>query len=123
MTAVPFTVIAREGKVLESVSGSDASRVRTAVEKFAGTGNSPAAAGNGAATLPPALKAEPQVQKKAPQETTNGATTAAANGAVTKDLSGYKPVEGEAQTAPAYSSGKEDKDDLNERLGKLVKAA
>ncbi|KAJ9609457.1 glutaredoxin [Cladophialophora chaetospira] len=116
VTAVPFTVISRNGKFLESISGSDASKVRSAVEKYAGTGSSPATNGN--STIPPALKAEPQVHKQSTQDT-NGA--ASANGGVTKDLSGYKPGEGDQQTVNGQET--EARDDLNERLGKLVKAA
>ncbi|KAL9036765.1 MAG: hypothetical protein Q9214_005994, partial [Letrouitia sp. 1 TL-2023] len=35
VTAVPFLVLQRDGKVLETVSGSDASKVREAVERHA----------------------------------------------------------------------------------------
>ena len=116
VTAVPFTVIVKGGKVLESISGSDASKVRGAVEKFAGTGATPASSAG--AGIPPPLKAEPQRREKTSE--TNGDS---ADGGVTRDLSGYKPAEGEPQTAPDYSGGKEDREELNERLGKLVKAA
>ncbi|ETI22582.1 Grx4 family monothiol glutaredoxin [Cladophialophora carrionii CBS 160.54] len=116
VTAVPFTVIVRAGKVLESVSGSDATKVRTAVEKYAGTGSAPAAA-DGTASIPPALKAEPQKQSST-SEQPNGAT-----GTATKDLSGYAPKDSDPQTAPAYSGGKEQREELTDRLSKLVKAA
>ncbi|OCT51424.1 Monothiol glutaredoxin-3 [Cladophialophora carrionii] len=116
VTAVPFTVIVRAGKVLESVSGSDATKVRTAVEKYAGTGSAPAAA-NGTASIPPALKAEPQKQSST-SEQPNGAT-----GTATKDLSGYAPKDSDPQTAPVYSGGTEQREELNDRLSKLVKAA
>lgn len=38
VTAVPFLVLIKGGKVLETVSGSDAAKVRTAIEKFAKAG-------------------------------------------------------------------------------------
>jgi thioredoxin-like negative regulator of GroEL len=115
VTAVPFTVIVRDGKVLESLSGSDATKVRTAAEKYAGTGATPATA-NGSASIPPALKAEPQ--KQSTPEQPNGV-----NRPGTKDLSGYAPKDSDPQTAPAYSGGAEQREELNDRLSKLVKAA
>jgi hypothetical protein len=115
VTAVPFTVIVRDGKVLESLSGSDATKVRTAVEKYAGTGATTATA-NGSASIPPALKAEPQ--KQSTPEQPNGV-----NSTGTKDLSGYAPKDSDPQTAPAYSGEAEQREELNDRLSKLVKAA
>ena len=119
VTAVPFLVIQKDGKTLETVSGSDATKVRTAVEKYAGTGANAAANGMGKASISPPLKAEAR-----------SFTTGEANGTegkgeprATKDLSSYAPKESDPQTAPAYSSGLEDREELNERLGKLVKAA
>jgi thioredoxin-like negative regulator of GroEL len=103
VTAVPFTVISKGGKAAESVSGSDVTKVRAAVEKHAGVGGNAAANGvngNGSA-IPPALKADPHQR--------------AQSSAVAKDA----PKESDSQTAP--SNG--DKEELNERLGKLVKAA
>ena len=102
VTAVPFLVLQRGGKTLETVSGSDAAKVRAAVERHAGSG------GAGKTGIPPPLEATPQ---------TNGAPSA------TKDLSSYAPKESDPQTAPAYSSGQPDKEELNARLEKLVKAA
>ncbi|EXJ90337.1 hypothetical protein A1O1_03436 [Capronia coronata CBS 617.96] len=105
VTAVPFLVLQKGGKVLETVSGSDASKVRAAVEKYAGTGSG----GGGQASIPPPLQATPQQP--------NGAPTA------TKDLSSYAPTSSDPPTAPAYSSNQESQEELNERLAKLVKAA
>lgn len=102
VTAVPFLVLQKDGKVLETVSGSDATKVRTAVEKYAGTGSG----GAGKAGIPLPLQATPQQP--------NGAT---------KDLSSYAPAPSDPPTAPAYSSNQESKEELNERLAKLVKAA
>lgn len=118
VTAVPFLVLQRDGKTLETVSGSDAAKVRAAVEKYAGTGGA-AAAGNKAA-IPPPLSADPSVAPKreaaAPME--NGSA-----GGVSKDLSGYAPKDNDPQTAPQYSGGLESKEELNTRLANLVKAA
>lgn len=108
VSAVPFIVLQRDSQVLETVSGSDASKVRTAVEKYAG-------AGSGAAKteLPPA-----QTVTKPPQS-----TAAEPNGA--KNLAAYAPGAEDPKTAPEYSSGDQEtsKEELNQRLGELVKAA
>ncbi|OAP60078.1 Grx4 family monothiol glutaredoxin [Fonsecaea erecta] len=114
VTAVPYVVIQRDGKTLETVSGSDAGKLRAAVEKHAGTGGA-SANGNGSAHVPPPLKAEPQSHAH-----TNGNSHPPT---ATKDLSSYAPKPSDPQTAPAYSSGLEAKEELNERLAKLVKAA
>ena len=102
MTAVPFLVLQRGGKTLETVSGSDATKVRAAVEKHAGTGSA------GKTSLPPRLEATPQ---------TNGTPKAP------KDPSSHAPKDSDPQTAPADSSGQSDQAELNARLEKLVKAA
>ncbi|KIW91706.1 Grx4 family monothiol glutaredoxin [Cladophialophora bantiana CBS 173.52] len=116
VTAVPYLVIQRDGKTLETVSGSDASKLRAAVEKHAGTGSDAAHVnGNGTANVPPPLKAEPQSQAQ-----TNGSSQQPTS---TKDLSSYAPTPSDPQTAPAYSSGLEAREELNDRLAKLVKAA
>ncbi|KIY00703.1 uncharacterized protein Z520_03368 [Fonsecaea multimorphosa CBS 102226] len=118
VTAVPYLVIQRDGKTLETVSGSDAGKLRGAVEKHAGTGSAAANAnvnGNGSAHVPPPLKAEPQSQAH-----TNGNSQQPTS---TKDLSSYAPKPSDPQTAPDYSSGLEAREELNDRLAKLVKAA
>lgn len=48
VTAVPFVVLSRGGKVLESVSGNSAQRVRAAIEAHAGGTSSPSAVAVGA---------------------------------------------------------------------------
>jgi len=99
VTAVPFLVLRRGDQVLETVSGSDATKVRTAIEKHA---KSPVAgAANGAAT------------------------TTASSGTGAKNLSTYAPTTQDPATAPEFSSGevKEDKEALHKRLSSLVKAA
>jgi Grx4 family monothiol glutaredoxin len=121
VTAVPFLVLIREGKTLETVSGSDAAKVRDAVERHASSkGNA------GKAGIPPMLSATPRQE-------TNGVTphTAASNGQLpktagsleTKDLSGYAPISNDPPTAPAMSSGAASKEGLHTRLTNLVKAA
>lgn len=108
VTAVPFLVLLREGKILETLSGSDASKVRDAVEKHAGKmGNS------GKFGIPPALEATP---RKEDESSTNGAGPA-------KDLSSYAPKLSDPPTAPAMSSTAATKEELHTRLSNLVKAA
>ncbi|KAH7076756.1 monothiol glutaredoxin-4 [Paraphoma chrysanthemicola] len=111
VTAVPYIVLQKDGKILETVSGSDAAKVRAAVEKYAGAGS-----GESKSSLPPA-----QTVTRPPQ--TNGA-----NGAGEKSLAGYAPST--QQTAPEYSSSElqngeqeTNKEELFKRLGELVKAA
>lgn len=73
VTAVPFVVLLRDGQILESVSGSDAIKVRNAVEKHAGAGSG-AGAGAGAGTkaaIPPALSAVPR-EDNVPATATEG---------------------------------------------------
>ncbi len=101
-------MLQRDGKVLENVSGSDASKAREAVERWAGKG------GNTAKTLPPALDATP---RKEEQSNGNGA------GEATKDLSGYAPGSNDPPTAPEMSSAHGQKEELDKRLAELVKAA
>jgi thiol-disulfide isomerase/thioredoxin len=121
VTAVPFLVLQRDGKTLETVSGSDAAKARAAVEKYAGAGGSGGAAQGGVkAAIPPALSADPSVAPK--REPAAPTQNGSANG-VTKDLSGYAPKESDPQTAPEFSSGQENKEELNTRLANLVKAA
>ncbi|EPE30855.1 Thioredoxin-like protein [Glarea lozoyensis ATCC 20868] len=98
VTAVPYLVLTRNNQVLETVSGSDATKVRAAIEKHA----------------------------KSSGGSSNGSTAAANNsGSVAKNLSSYTPTAADPATAPQYSSGevKEDKEALHERLATLVKAA
>lgn len=63
VTAVPFLVLVRDGKVLETVSGSSAVKVRDAIEKHAKVGaGSTAAAGNDAAVSVEPKEAEAEVE-------------------------------------------------------------
>jgi Grx4 family monothiol glutaredoxin len=113
VTAVPFIVLQKDGKTLETVSGSDAARVRAAVEKYAGAGS-----GSAQSSLPPA-----QTVTRPPVE--NGAA-----GAGSKSLASYAPSAQDPKTAPEFSGGElregeqqTNKDELFQRLGELVKAA
>lgn len=119
VTQVPYIVLQKNGQVLETISGGDAAGVRQAVEKHAG-----APQGNpGKFGLPPAQKVtKPLGTEPVGAEHQQG--QGQQNG--TKNLSGYAPGGGDAQTAPQYSSGENNeasKEELNGRLGELVKAA
>ena len=105
VTAVPLLVLQRDGKVLESVSGSDASKVRDAVERHAGKGGN-----TGKLGLPPALESTPRQ---------NGDEI----GQPSKDLSGYAPSASNAAVAPEMSSKQGSQEELDKRLAELVKAA
>lgn len=98
--------------MLETVSGSDASKVRDAVERHAGKGGN-----TGKLGLPPALDATPR-------DSNNAADANGGGGAgVSKDLSGYAPGTHDPKTAPEMSSQAGQTEELNKRLEGLVKAA
>jgi Grx4 family monothiol glutaredoxin len=101
VTAVPFLVLSRGGTVLETVSGSDTSKVRNAIEKHAQSSKP-------AFEIPPPLKVTPRADS-------NGNEPA-------KDSSVYEPGAKDAATAPE-SMGETSKEDLHKRLSQLVKAA
>lgn len=112
VTAVPFVVLQKDGRPLDSVSGSDAAKVRAAVEKYAGVGS-----GEAKTSLPPA-----QTVTKPALAQENGMGDAKG----TKNLSAYAPTASDPVTAPDYSSGDAattNKEELHKRLGELVKAA
>lgn len=98
VTAVPLIVLQRDGKSLETVAGSDATKVRAAVEKYAGAGS-----GDAKSSLPPA-----QTVTRASQSHTSAAPA-----------NNTAPTATDAD-AVAESSSKEE---LHKRLGELVKAA
>lgn len=111
VTSVPFVVLQKDGKTLETVSGADAARTRAAVEKYAGAGS-----GEARSSLPPA------------QTVTRPPVTNGVNGdAGSKDLAGYAPSASEQGTAPSYTAdaGEQEtnKEELFTRLKELVKAA
>jgi Grx4 family monothiol glutaredoxin len=104
VTQVPLVVLQKNGQVVDSVTGTDASKVRNAVEQHAGR---PVADEASKAGLPPAQK----VTRPPPSE--NG-PSAQANGDV--DTAAAQNSAGEAQNGAS-------KEDLHSRLGELVKAA
>lgn len=112
VTQVPLVVLQRGGQVVESITGTDASKVRNAVEKHAG---SPTSGDPGRAGLPPAQS----VTKPAPKasEGTDGSAGTAK----------YAPRSSDPTTAPQQTSSEADpakaKEDLDTRLSELVKAA
>lgn len=112
VTQVPLVILQKNGQVVDSVTGTDASKVRNAVEQHAGR---PAAGANNAG-LPPAQK----VTRPPPSEN----DPAQANG---DGLSKYAPAPSDPATAPEYTGGEADagaaKEELHSRLGELVKAA
>ena len=80
---MPFLVLQRDGKVLDSVSGSDASKIRDAVERHAGKGGN-----TGKLGLPPALDATPRE---------NGEEDGGNQTEKSRDLSSYAPGSGDAK--------------------------
>jgi Grx4 family monothiol glutaredoxin len=100
VTAVPYVVLQRNGAIIEKISGSDAAKVRAAVEKHAGKSGS-----TGKPSLPPA-------QTVTKQENTG--------------LNGVSPAANHASSHGAVSeaaSGEQTKEELWKRLEGLVKAA
>lgn len=98
VTAVPYLVLTRNNQVLETVSGSDATKVRAAIENQA---------------------------KSSSSSRTNGATVITGSGTEAKNLSSYAPTSSDPATAPQFTSGaiQVTKEDLHARLSNLVKAA
>ncbi|TPX17398.1 uncharacterized protein E0L32_003041 [Thyridium curvatum] len=68
VTAVPFLVLSRGGKVLETVSGSSAVKVRNAIEKHATSSGAAPAAVNGGADTEMKEAEEEQDPEKAKEE-------------------------------------------------------
>ncbi|KAL9594149.1 MAG: hypothetical protein Q9179_005531 [Wetmoreana sp. 5 TL-2023] len=127
VTAVPFLVIQRDGTVLEKVSGSDAAKVREAVERHAGKGGN-----TGKLGLPPALEAKRRPDEEEEegamedgnqepsrqQQESNGVEASGGS-----NLSKYAPGAGDPATAPEMTSTQGQKEELETRLRELVKAA
>ncbi|KAL4786245.1 thioredoxin-like protein [Aspergillus varians] len=105
VTAVPYVVLLRDGNFLESVSGSEATKVRDAVERYAGSGSSANTNGAGAATIPPALTAVPR--EDAPTTATRAPLSSTGQNAA---------------AAPALTP-EQTKEALFARIAELVKAA
>lgn len=112
VTAVPFLVIQRDGKILEKVSGSDASKVRDAVERHAGRGGN-----TGNSGIPPPLEVEKREGGDHQPARTNGHAVGDGN------LSKYAPSSNDPATAPEMSSTQGQKEETETRLQELVKAA
>lgn len=120
VTAVPFLVLQRGGKLLESVSGSDAAKVRGAVEKWVGKSGQEA----GKSSIPEALSAIPRAEASEAERSNGRASGSEVNGVgVMKDLSSYAPSASDPPTAPAMSSTADSTEALNARLAVLVEAA
>jgi Grx4 family monothiol glutaredoxin len=111
VTAVPYIVLQKGGQTLETVSGSDAAKVRAAVEKYAGAGTD-----GTRSNLPPA-----QTVTKPPQSANAGANGASATNG-TRNLSAYAPNSSDPRSAPEPDEPTS-KEELFKRLGELVKAA
>ncbi|KAI9788467.1 MAG: monothiol glutaredoxin grx4 [Peltula sp. TS41687] len=116
VSAVPYLVLLKDGKVAETVSGSDATNVRSAIEQHAGKPQTSTAAAAAAAKLPP----EQKVEKPGP----------ANDGSNTKDLSSYAPTSSDPATAPEMTASQlpststaSAKEELQARLKGLVSAA
>jgi Grx4 family monothiol glutaredoxin len=96
VSAVPYLVLTRNKEVLDTVSGSDATKVRAAIEKHAN--NAPAGG--------------------------NGMSTTAINGSGSKTVDNYSNGAVDTVTAaPSVDEPKMSKEDLHKRLSELVKAA
>lgn len=116
VTAVPYLVLLRDGKIVSTVSGSDVLKVREEIEKHAGPRGAAAASassttGAGAAasaTIPPQLPATPNPNNTVP---------AAASSAPAPAPSTTAPA------APAAPAAPPSKEELFARLAQLVKAA
>lgn len=135
VTAVPYIVLRRDGKTVETISGGDAAKVRNAVESAVGAGE---AKGSGA-QLPPAQQVTRPIQPVAiSNEAAADPTQPRGNGSETntsKDLSAYAPDSSDPATAPEYSStttpglsattenDTSGEDSLHERLTQLTNAA
>ena len=117
ITQVPIVVLQKNGKVVESVTGTDAGKVRNAVERHATEGGT-IAAGNKAG-LPPAQKTtKPAATEPADESSVH--TNGAAN------MAKYAPAANDPATAPEYSNGEANamsQEEVNKRLSELVKAA
>lgn len=98
VTAVPFLVLLRNGTVLETVSGSDASKVRAAIERH--------------------TSARPDLSK--PAEVPVDVHT---HEKPAHSLSGYAPSKGDANVTSKNVPESNSKEELTKRLELLVRAA
>lgn len=114
VTQVPLVVLQKDGQVVEAVTGTDAGKVRNAVETHAG---SPTLGDAGKSGLPPAQTVtRPPPSQSAAAPHTNGDA----------GMAKYAPNDSDPATAPQMSSeavSQPSKEELNARLAELVKAA
>jgi len=109
VTAVPYIVLQKDGKTVDTISGSDAAKVRATIEKYAGRSGS-----STGFNLPPA-----QAVSKPPVDAVPNA-----NGSLeTKDLSAHPPGPSAQAIPPEHSSAEVSKEEIFKRLESLVKAA
>ncbi|KAI9750782.1 MAG: monothiol glutaredoxin grx4 [Lichina confinis] len=104
VSSVPLLVVLKGAKTVETVSGSDASKIRDAVERHAGKPGATTTTTK-EAQLPPLQRVE-----HPPQGSSN------ANGS-----SGHAPMSADGAAAPETTATA--KDELNQRLAALVSAA
>lgn len=115
VTQVPLVVLQKDGQVADAITGTDATKVRNAVEKHAGSSSSGA---QGKANLPPAQKVTrpaQSVDEPALQHHTNGNATSK-DAPPSSDLATSDVHNGEANQTTT-------KEELHARLAELVKAA
>lgn len=117
VTAVPFLVIQRDGKVLQSVSGSDAAKIRGAVERWVRSAEDEPAK---KASLPAALEAVPRPDATGQQGSAVVSPHGLNNGE-SKDSSAHLHATSNSATTLSSDAGKTE--ELNARLAELVKAA
>jgi Grx4 family monothiol glutaredoxin len=112
VSAVPFLVLLRDGKVLETLSGSDAAKLRDIVERHAGKGTATMAK----AILPPLQK----VEMPAVADANDPAATTDPHNQVPSESD---PAITHASTVAAGDTGSTEKSPLHSRLTSLVSAA
>jgi Grx4 family monothiol glutaredoxin len=113
VTAVPYLVLIRNKEVVDTVSGSDAAKVRNAIEKHA-------TAPQGVDSLLGSGNREPLTKREVKPALAS------------KDFAKYEATENDTKTGPEYSAGQSaqgvesaatSKEELHKRLSELVKAA
>lgn len=138
VTAVPYIVLRKDNSTVDTISGSDAQKVRAAVEKHVGAGT----ATNGHAQLPPAQQVTHPTQQPIANSVTDPAQPKTDAGSSAKNMSSYAPDSSDPSTAPEYSGntepqlntntpntnnteekGGQSSEDLQARLSSLTNAA
>ncbi|RMZ87376.1 hypothetical protein DV736_g5386, partial [Chaetothyriales sp. CBS 134916] len=112
VTAVPFLALVRDGKTVETVSGSDAAKVRAAVERHASTSSS-----TGKAAIAPPLDVTPRPET----ESSAAAAPPVTNGQ--RDANGSNHTEAGATEPNGGGPASNSMEELHARLASLVKAA